>query len=79
MVRIMRFLEHNSAGEFNLTKDFVGDDVPMCAILSHILGADTEEVTFEDLLNGSGKDKTGYNKICFCREQVRSERSDDTS
>jgi hypothetical protein len=68
----MRLLERNSAGEFTLTKDFVGDEeVPPYAILSHTWGPDTEEVTFEDLINGTGKDKTGYNKIRFCGEQAR--------
>jgi len=55
----MRLLERNSAGEFNLTKDFVGDDeVPPYAILSHTW-RDGGEVTFEDLINDTGKDKLG--------------------
>tara|TARA_R110002003_G_scaffold699_2_gene21082 strand:- start:2349 stop:3077 length:729 start_codon:yes stop_codon:yes gene_type:complete len=41
------------------------------AILSHTWGADGEEVTFEDLANGTGKAKPGYRKIKFCGEQVR--------
>jgi hypothetical protein len=67
----MRFLERNNAGDFGLTKDFVSDDVPRYAILSHTWGADIEEVTLEDLMNGTGKDKTGYDKILFCGEQAR--------
>jgi hypothetical protein len=68
----MRLLERNSAGEFILTKDFVGDnEIPPYAILSHTWGADAEEVTFEDLTNGIGKDKAGYEKLMFCGEQVR--------
>jgi hypothetical protein len=68
-------LECNSAGEFSLTKDFVDDyKIPASAILSHTWGADTEEVTFEDLMNGTGKVKTGYNKIRFCGEQARRDR-----
>jgi hypothetical protein len=67
----MRLLERNSAGEFSLTKDFVGDDIPGYAILSHTWGADAEEVTFQDLMNGTGKDKPGYNKIRFCGDQAR--------
>jgi hypothetical protein len=66
----MRLLERNNAGDFNLTKDFLGD-VPRYAILSHTWGADTEEVTLEDLMNGTSKDKTGYDKIRFCGEQAR--------
>ncbi|KAF2684511.1 hypothetical protein K458DRAFT_451407, partial [Lentithecium fluviatile CBS 122367] len=33
-------------------------------------GADAEEVTFNDLTNGTGKDKPGYEKIRFCGEQA---------
>src|SRR5271167_1070336 len=67
----MRLLERNSAGEFSLTKDFVGDDVPGYAILSHTWGPDTEEVTFKDLIDGTGKHKNGYNKIRFCGKQAK--------
>jgi hypothetical protein len=67
----MRLLEGNSDGELSLTKDFVGDNLPEYAILSHTWGADTEEVTFKDLVDGTGKDKVGYGKIRFCEEQAR--------
>jgi hypothetical protein len=67
----MRLLERNSAGELSLTKDFVGDNIPEYAILSHTWGADIEEVTFKDLIDSTGKDKSGYKKICFCGEQAR--------
>ena len=40
----MRLLERNSAGELSLTKDFVGDNIPEYAILSHTWGVDTEEL-----------------------------------
>src|SRR5277367_5075797 len=67
----MRLLEYNNNGEFSLTKDFVGDDIPEYAMLSHTWEADTEEVTFKDLIYGTGKGKLGYKKICFCGEQAR--------
>jgi len=68
----MRLLERNSAGDFILTKNFVDDDeVPPYAILSHTWGADAEEVTFEDLTNGIGRDKAGYEKLRFCGDQVK--------
>jgi hypothetical protein len=67
----MRLLERNSAGEPSLAKDIVGDNIPEYAILSHTWGADTEEVTFKDLMDGTGKDKSGYKKIRFCGEQAR--------
>ena len=66
----MRLLERKNTGDVSLTKDLVGDDVPPYAILSHTWGADTEEVTLEDLMKGTGKDKTGHNKIRFCGEQA---------
>ena len=66
----MRLLERNNSSEFSLTQDF-GDDIPRYAILSHTWGADTEEVTFRDLMDGTGKSKAGYNKIRFCGEQAR--------
>ncbi|RFU28189.1 hypothetical protein B7463_g8127, partial [Scytalidium lignicola] len=68
----MRLLQRSNTGEFSLTKDLVGDDIiPPYAILSHTWGVDAEEVTFEDLTSGTGKDKLGYEKIRFCGEQAR--------
>jgi len=65
----MRLLERNSTGEFSL-QDFADDDVPRYAILSHTWGAETEEVSFKDLMEGTGKGKLGYDKIRFCAEQA---------
>src|SRR5262245_61684943 len=68
----MRLLQRSSTGEFSLTKDLVDDNtIPPYAILSHTWGADTEEITFKDLTNGSGKDKPSYEKIQFCGGQAR--------
>jgi hypothetical protein len=60
----MRLLERNGDGEFSLTKDF-GDHVSRYAILPHTWSADTEEVTFRDLMDSTGKSKAGYDKIRF--------------
>ncbi|CAM6001939.1 unnamed protein product [Sphagnum balticum] len=67
----MRLLECNSAGQLSLTKDFIGDDIPKYAILSHTWGADTEDVTYKDLIDRTGKSKAGYGKMRFCRERVK--------
>jgi Heterokaryon incompatibility protein (HET) len=67
----MRLLKLSACGELSLTKNFVQEDIPPYAILSHTWGADDDEVTFRDLENGSGKSKTGYAKIQFCREQAK--------
>jgi hypothetical protein len=64
----MRLLERNSAGQLSLTENLIGDDIPKYAILSHTWGA--EEVTFRDLIDGTGKSKAGYEKIRFCSQQT---------
>ena len=66
--RIMRLLQFNDDGDVSLT-EFFEDDIPEYAILSHRWGA--EEVTYNDLLKGTGKSKAGYRKIRFCGEQAR--------
>jgi hypothetical protein len=66
----MRLLQYNSDGRLNLTKDFASREIPEYAILSHTWGADAEEVTYRDLVDGTGKDKTGYEKIRFCGDQA---------
>jgi hypothetical protein len=65
----MWLLERNVDGEFSLTHDFI-DNVPPYAILSHTWGPSTEEVTFKDMVDGTGKDKPGYEKIRFCGRQA---------
>jgi hypothetical protein len=67
----MRLLERNSAGQLSLTEDFIGDDIPKYAILSHTWEADTEEVTYRDLIDRTGKSKAGYGKIRFCGERAK--------
>jgi hypothetical protein len=66
----MRLLERNSAGQLSMTKDIIGPDIPKYAILSHTWGMDTEEVTFKDMMDGTGEDKPGYKKIRFCAQQA---------
>jgi hypothetical protein len=73
----MRLLICSETGKFSFTKDLVGDDlIPPYAILSHLWGPDNEEVTFEDITNGTGEKKLGYEKIRFCGEQARQDGLD---
>ena len=68
----MRLLHRSNGGELSFSRNFVGKDtIPPYAILSHTWGADAEEITFEDITNGTGEDKPGYRKIRFCGEQAR--------
>jgi len=63
----MRLLRRNHNGEFSLTEHFV-PDIPRYAILSHRWEA--EEVSFRDIMNGTGESKAGYKKIELCGKEV---------
>jgi predicted GTPase len=65
----MRLLKLGHDGELSLVT-FVGNEIPLYAILSHTWGTDSDEVTFEDITRGTGKDKAGYKKIQFCVKQA---------
>ena len=65
----MRLLKNNKDREFTIAC-FNDNAIPPYAILSHTWGADTEEVTFADLVKGGGQAKRGYQKIRFCGEQA---------
>ena len=65
----MRLLEHKDNSDFSLI-EFVDRTIPRYAILSHTWGADGEEVTFKDLVEGTGKSKAGCAKIHFCANQA---------
>jgi hypothetical protein len=64
----MRLLQCDNDGDLSLT-EFVENDIPKYAILSHRWGA--EEVTFRDVMDGTSKIKAGFGKIQFCGEQAR--------
>ncbi|KAL5320454.1 hypothetical protein ACEPPN_011259 [Leptodophora sp. 'Broadleaf-Isolate-01'] len=63
----MRLLYYNGDSDFSLA-EFFKSAIPEYAILSHTW--EGEEVTFEDLQNGTGKKKADYKKIRFCVEQA---------
>ncbi|KAI1382375.1 hypothetical protein F4677DRAFT_452091 [Hypoxylon crocopeplum] len=68
----MRLLMLQEDSELSLTKDFI-NDIPPYAILSHTWGDDSQEITFKDVMGGTGKDKAGYQKIEFCKQQAISD------
>ncbi|KIM94424.1 hypothetical protein OIDMADRAFT_60751 [Oidiodendron maius Zn] len=65
----MRLLELKDNGKFSLTSNIV-IDIPPYAILSHTWGCDNDEVSFKNLIEGSGNTKAGYKKLQFCGEQA---------
>ncbi|KAJ4403177.1 hypothetical protein N0V91_006754 [Didymella pomorum] len=64
----MRLLKRLPGGDFQLVS-VSNDQPPPYAILSHTW-ADGEEVTYSELVAGTGQDKTGYTKIRFCSERA---------
>ena len=66
----MRLLQDIGQERLSLVEKHESDS-PRYAILSHTWGA--EEVTFKDLIEGTGKNKAGYEKIEFCRKQAASD------
>ena len=66
----MRLLEVLPNGSFRLTKKFLDNAIPRYAILSHRWENESQEVTFEDMVEGSGQGKAGYKKLKFCGEQA---------
>lgn len=68
---LMRLLRCNDNGDFGLPEVFADDEtVPPYAILSHMWEAG-QEVIFQDLVDGTGKGKTGYRKIRFYAQQAK--------
>jgi hypothetical protein len=55
-------------GSFRLTKKFLDNTIPQYAILSHRWKDKSQEVTFEDIIEGSSRGKAKYEKIKFCGE-----------
>jgi hypothetical protein len=62
----MRLLERSNDGTFSLVEFY--RNVPHYAILSHRWYAAAEEVTLADIMNGTGRDKSGYSKLTFCAD-----------
>jgi hypothetical protein len=66
----MRLLRIDQDGQFTLVEIVSNANVPPYAILSHTWGADGDEVTYKDMVDGIGQTKVGYQKIRFCGQQA---------
>ena len=64
----MRLLKLNSHVGFCL-ETFSATAIPSYAILSHTWGREDEEITFKDLIDGTG----GYQKLQFCGNQAKAD------
>lgn len=66
----MRFLTLDGDDDLRLTT-YYGDPLPPYAILSHTWGSNEDEVTFQDLRDGTAPARApGYRKIRFCARQA---------
>jgi len=63
----MHLLERKTDGQLVL-REFLGENVPAYAILSHTWG--DEEVSFRDVEADAGKNMAGWKKIDFCAKQA---------
>ena len=68
---MMNLLKLNDDGTLSL-HTFSKHTIPPYAILSHTWGPDSEEVSFQDIIDGTGKNKHGYQKLYFCGYQAKS-------
>jgi Heterokaryon incompatibility protein (HET) len=68
----MRLLKLSSDGGFSL-ETHSRAAIPPYAILSHTWGREDDEVTFRDLLDGTGGNKKGYQKLQFCGNQAKAD------
>ncbi|RYN79003.1 hypothetical protein AA0117_g3867 [Alternaria alternata] len=66
----MRLLQRQANGSFSLV-NHEGTCIPPYAILSHTWSENNEdEVSYDDLRNETGREKSGYAKLKFCAEQA---------
>ncbi|KAH8649200.1 heterokaryon incompatibility protein-domain-containing protein [Xylariales sp. PMI_506] len=66
----MRLLQFGTDGGLTFTKD-LEHEIPPYAILPHTWEDAEDEVTFQDIVDKTGTDKLGYEKITFCGNQAR--------
>jgi len=68
----MRLLKLDNDGRYSL-ESFQKDKIPQrYAILSHTWGqGDDDEVTYKDIVDGTGSNKPGFRKLEFCGKQAK--------
>lgn len=65
----IRLLQRQGDNSFRLV-EYSNQQIPPYAILSHTWGATKDEVTLQEVTDGSGVAKAGYRKIKFCADQA---------
>ncbi|KAK7890072.1 hypothetical protein LTR67_008537 [Exophiala xenobiotica] len=65
----MHFLKVGHNGELTLAEN-LNPPPSRYAILSHTWGRDDEEITYDEMKNGLGATKVGYQKLRFCADRA---------
>jgi hypothetical protein len=68
-MRLVKFGGNGDLNDLSLV-EFTDRNIPPYAIISHTWGESSEEVTFQDIISGIGKNKAGYRKLRFCEVQA---------
>jgi hypothetical protein len=69
----MRLLKVDNDGRFRL-EWFSKDKIPPYAILSHTWGrGKDDEVTYKDIMEDTGRNKPGFQKLTFCGNQAKAD------
>jgi hypothetical protein len=72
----MRLLKIDNDGRFRL-EWLSKDKIPPYAILSHTWGTGKDdEVTYKDIIDGTGSNKPGFQKLTFCGNQAKADGLD---
>ncbi|KAL6706174.1 hypothetical protein ACN47E_006090 [Coniothyrium glycines] len=71
-MRLLRYHFVGNGWSYEL-QDFQGQQTPPYAILSHTWGPDDDEVSYQDVKNGTGLGKAGWSKIEFCIARANEE------
>jgi len=72
-MRLLKIDNGNDDGRFSL-EWFRKDEIPPYAILSHTWGTrQDEEVTHQDIVDGTGRNKPGFQKLTFCGNQAKAD------
>jgi hypothetical protein len=73
----MRLLQFEASSSTFSLVEFTGNDtIPPYAILSHTWGGKNDEVTYKDMIDGTGTEKPGYRKLGFCGRQAAKDKLD---
>lgn len=71
----MYLLQRRETDSFQLVHR-INEQIPPYAILSHTWGPNEDEVTFQDIMSGTGRSKAGYRKLDFCADQAATDGLD---